>query len=142
MWSPSGDRIVYQRVCGVQPFHLFPCREQHDVVVLTPGSTSNEATPAGSEVVLPGAVTGGPDGPEVWWPFEVSWSPDEKTLLYVAWSEALSPSQTSRSASEGGLVLVDPNASAPPVLLHTGNIRVVAAGGPLRIPGTSWGRLP
>ena len=41
IWSPNGEQIVYQRLCDVHPNGRHPCREQHDVVVLTAGSGSS-----------------------------------------------------------------------------------------------------
>ncbi|WP_107771057.1 PD40 domain-containing protein [Nocardioides sediminis] len=67
VWSPTGDRIAYQRLTGDA--------ERHEVVLT--------AVADGSETVI--------DAPEAdgrfWYPFTVSWSPDGSTLLYAAWTE-------------------------------------------------------
>ncbi|MEO5665617.1 MAG: hypothetical protein ABIR39_20305 [Nocardioides sp.] len=67
VWSPTGDRIAYQRLTGQG--------ERHEVVL------ANVAD--GTETVIAAPETDG----EMWWPFTVSWSPDGTTLLYAAWTE-------------------------------------------------------
>jgi hypothetical protein len=131
VWSPAGDRIAYQRICAVHPLGKAPCREQHEVVLLTPGKTVSETKPVGSEVVLPAARADGADGPAMWFPAMVSWSPDGQKLLYSAWSEAVTPGQPSPLG--GGFVVIDVRASSPPFLLLEGD---VATG------DHPWGRLP
>jgi hypothetical protein len=69
VWSPSGDRIVYQRL-------------------ETPGVVSGERHVAVLVDVADGtaAVVDPPKaGGHIWYPFTVSWSPDGTTLLYAAW---------------------------------------------------------
>ena len=68
-WSPTGDRIVYQRMKGGG--------EAHDVVLVTPDD--------GSEVVLSDLRLPGTDASVSWRPDSVTWSPDGKELLYSAW---------------------------------------------------------
>jgi Tol biopolymer transport system component len=70
VWSPAGDVIAYQRRIG--------CCESSEVVLVS-------VTDA-SETVIEPPVTDGPDGPLMWFPYFVAWSPDGTTLLYVAWS--------------------------------------------------------
>lgn len=133
VWSPAGDRIAYQRICAAHPLHpAAPCREQHDVVLLTPGTTLSETKPVGNEVVLPVVRVAGADGPSVWFPFQVSWSPDGRKLLDVAWSEPVGPGQPNGSLI--GLVVVDVGASSPPILLHEA--------GDISFGDGLWGRLP
>jgi dipeptidyl aminopeptidase/acylaminoacyl peptidase len=67
VWSPTGDRIVYQRMRGAS--------ENHDVVLLNPED--------GSEVVLPELRL--PRSDASWRPDSVTWSPDGKELLYSGW---------------------------------------------------------
>jgi Tol biopolymer transport system component len=69
VWSPTGDRIVYQRMKGGG--------EAHDVVLVTPDD--------GSEVVLPDLRLPGTDASVSWRPDSVTWSPDGSELLYTAW---------------------------------------------------------
>jgi len=70
VWSPTGDRIAYQRMVN---------GELHEVVLVNVAD--------GTETVIEPPRTDGPDG-RVWYPFTVSWSPDGTTLLYAAWSDA------------------------------------------------------
>ena len=67
VWSPTDDRIAYQRLTTA-------FGETHEVVLVN-------ATD-GTETVIEPPETDG----RVWYPFTVSWSPDGTTLLYVAWS--------------------------------------------------------
>jgi hypothetical protein len=72
VWSPSGDRIAYQR--------LIPGRgEAHEVVLVD--------TADGTESVIEPPDTDGP-GKMLWYPDVVWWAPDGTTLVYSAWSEA------------------------------------------------------
>jgi dipeptidyl aminopeptidase/acylaminoacyl peptidase len=71
VWSPAGDRIVYQRMKGAGT-------ESHDVVLMTLDD--------GREVVLPDLrVPGDPGVSGPWRPSGVIWSPDGSELLYTAW---------------------------------------------------------
>ena len=70
VWSPTGDRIVYQRMKNGGT-------EAHDVVLVTPDD--------GSEVVLPDLRLPGTDASASWRPDSVTWSPDGNELLYSAW---------------------------------------------------------
>jgi Tol biopolymer transport system component len=138
VWSPAGDRIVYQRICGGVPGHAAPCRERHDVVLLAPGSTVSATDPAGSEIVLPPARAERPEGASIWWPFEVSWSPDGQQLLYVAWSEPIGRSSSTQSTA---IVVVDPHGTLPTVVLREATIAVANVGF-VRILASSWSRAP
>jgi hypothetical protein len=71
VWSPDGQRIVYQRMFR---------GERHEVVIVSPDDRSPE-TGFGHEVVIP------PDDPVTGlFPWRVTWSPDGEYLLYRAWS--------------------------------------------------------
>ena len=63
----------------------------------------------GSETVIEPPETDGPNGPECWYPYSVTWSPDGTTLLYSAWSQCdvgTSPTGGSPFAwTTGGAVL-------------------------------------
>lgn len=77
VWSPTGDRIAYQRLvrdCD------WPCGERHEVVLVSVAD--------GNEAVIEPPETDGPNGPMSWYPYSVTWSPDGTTLLYTAWSQA------------------------------------------------------
>ena len=69
VWSPTGDRIVYQRMKTAGT-------EAHDVVLVRPDD--------GSEVVLPDLRLPG-EASVSWRPDSVTWSPDGNELLYTAW---------------------------------------------------------
>ena len=65
VWSPTGDRIAYQRLDGTSA-------EGHEVVLVN--------VPDGTETVIePPKIDG-------WYPYSVAWSPDGTTLLYTAWT--------------------------------------------------------
>lgn len=72
VWSPTGERIAYQRQVG--------CCETHEVVLVDVAS--------GTETVL--------DGPQGWRPFHVTWSPDGTTLLSTAWNQAFNGGRAAR----------------------------------------------
>ena len=71
VWSPTGERIAYQRLA-------YGSGERHEVVLVSVAD--------GNETVIGPPETDGPNGPESWYPFSVTWSPDGTTLLYSAWS--------------------------------------------------------
>ena len=66
VWSPRGDRILYQRRIG--------CCETSEVVLVdvVDGATKVIDNPKGL-------------GNQSWLPYTVTWSPDGTTLLYTAW---------------------------------------------------------
>jgi dipeptidyl aminopeptidase/acylaminoacyl peptidase len=65
VWSPTGDRIAYQRLDGTSA-------EGHEVVLVSVAD--------GTETVIePSKIDG-------WYPYSVAWSPDGTTLLYTAWT--------------------------------------------------------
>lgn len=99
VWSPTGDRIVYQRVSPGSA-------ENHDVVLITPD---------GSETVLPHLRLPGAD--EIWWPWRVTWSPDGSHLLYWAWAYP-EPAGPERNA----LIAVPLDPTSAPVVLYEGPI--------------------
>lgn len=66
VWSPRGDRILYQRRIG--------CCEASEVVLV---SVADGAT----KVIDNPSV-----GNRSWLPYTVTWSPDGTTLLYTVWS--------------------------------------------------------
>ena len=74
VWSPTGDRIVYQR-CEGWPDVVGCNGEEHDVVLVSVAD--------GTETVIEPPTA---DGRE-WYPYSVSWSTDGTTLLYAAWAD-------------------------------------------------------
>jgi Tol biopolymer transport system component len=70
VWSPTGDRIIYQRM-------KHGGTSAHDVVLVTPDD--------GSEVVLPEVQLPGDDASVSRRPDSVTWSPDGNGLLYTVW---------------------------------------------------------
>ena len=72
VWSPTGDRIAYQRCEGWPDVEC--SGERHEVVLVSVAD--------GTETVIEPPKA---DGHE-WYPFTVSWSPDGTTLLYAAWN--------------------------------------------------------
>jgi Tol biopolymer transport system component len=94
VWSPTGDRIVYQRALH---------GELHNVVLVTPDD--------GNEVVLPALRLPGEDVSVDRRPDSVTWSPDGKELLYSAWV----------SGRTGRVLISRPlEPGADPVVLHEG----------------------
>ena len=122
VWSPTGDYIVYQRMCDAFPDQS--CGERHDVVLVTPNGESERVLPP---LALPGSDT------SAWYPFRVTWSPDGAELLYVAWS--YSAQDTERTAVIAAPI--DPHSS--PVVLHE-DARVSVYQGDGAVPVQSWGR--
>ena len=72
VWSPTGDRIAYQRLIG--------SGERHEVVLVSVAD--------GTETVIAPPEIDGSDGQARWYPYYVTWSPDGTTLLYAAWGQA------------------------------------------------------
>ena len=135
VWSPDGERIVYQRVCRSHPADASrTCREQHEVVVVTPGDPADQSAVA-REVVTVAKSTEGSGS--YLFPFRVTWSPDGEYLLYLAWSEV-------RPRLPVSLVAVPVDRQAPAVVLsqlegivpHDGYPDTAAA------PVQTWGRRP
>jgi hypothetical protein len=67
VWSPAGDRLVYQRLC---------CGgERHEVVLVDVADGTETATQLVADDGTP------------WWPSEVTWSPDGAMLVGGAWPD-------------------------------------------------------
>jgi sugar lactone lactonase YvrE len=69
IWSPTGERVAYQRLSGASG-------ERHEIVLVNVGD--------GTETVIEPPKTEGPDGPQIWYPDSVTWSPDGTTLLITS----------------------------------------------------------
>ncbi|HSO48915.1 MAG TPA: hypothetical protein VLS86_00090, partial [Acidimicrobiia bacterium] len=126
VWSPLGDRIVYQRVCSTYASSFSPtqpCREEHDVVLVTLD---------GTETVLPHLRLPGSDATEPMWPYRVTWSPDGEQLLYQVWGSA-------DSDFTEALIAVPLDPSSPPIVLYEGDGGYVDDGW---FAFQSWGRQP
>jgi Tol biopolymer transport system component len=67
VWSPTGDRIAYQRLVSRSG-------ESHEVVLVNVAD--------GNRTVIKPPMAGG----ATWYPDMVTWSPDGTTLLYAGWS--------------------------------------------------------
>lgn len=76
VWSPTGDRIAYQRCQpdADQSPDFYCTGERHEVVLVTVAD--------GTEMVIKPPKT--PTGP--FYPYTVTWSPDGTTLLYSGWT--------------------------------------------------------
>lgn len=76
VWSPTGERIAYQRlVCDFAG----SCGERHEVVLVSVAD--------GTETVIAPPQTGDQNLSVSWYPLIVTWSPDGTTLLYTAWNQ-------------------------------------------------------
>lgn len=116
VWSPAGDRIVYQRL-------LDETGEKHEVVLVDVAD--------GSETVIEPPRTDGPNGPEMWFPWSVTWSPDGTTLLYSAWS----------GGDANGVLAVDADAPTQVTVL-TDRERLAGVYGRWWVLPQMWGRQP
>jgi Tol biopolymer transport system component len=124
VWSPSGDRIVYQRLCESQ-WDGSPCREASDAVVLTVGAGSDWLASAVTEMVMPRSFLQGETEVGIQ-PGRASWSPDGSSLLYVGGP---------------GLVVVPVMADASPTVLVEDDT-LDAEDGRFEVPLQRWGRRP
>jgi Tol biopolymer transport system component len=79
VWSPDGQTIAYQRGCRAEN----PCGEASDIVLLDPDATLD---PAGGDEVFISRFRTAIDGAErTLDPYRVTWSPDGRYLLSMAW---------------------------------------------------------
>jgi hypothetical protein len=118
VWSPSGDRIAYQRICCSG-------RETHEVVLVSVAD--------GNETVIEPPQTDGPNGPAKWYPYGVTWSPDGTTLLYTAWQQG--------GGAGGGMITVPADSPTDVTVLSD----AVGAGDYYShgwAPTQRWGRQP
>ena len=95
VWSPTGDRIAYQRCVG--GLDVSCSGERHEVVLVN-------VTDGTEKVIEPPKAEG-----QEWYPFTVSWSPDGTTLLYAAWTRV----------SDGVIAVPADKPSAATVLIHS-----------------------
>jgi Tol biopolymer transport system component len=129
VWSPDGKTIAYQRrVRG----------ERHEVVLVTPDDRSAQ-TGLANEVVMPQKRTADGSSVELW-PWRVSWSPDGRHLLYVAWTYP-NGCCGEGTVEETLMVAVPTDPDAPAVVLAD-NVLSYESGDTMRVPFQIWGRLP
>jgi Tol biopolymer transport system component len=124
VWSPSGERIAYQRLVGRSG-------ERHEVVLVDVAD--------GHETVITPPTTAGPEGPLWWYPFAVSWSPDGRTLLYSAWNL----DKNSRQTMPSGTLAVSADAPTRATVLE--QFPLGGQGRPSAAPEArtqAWGREP
>ncbi|MFZ1412605.1 MAG: hypothetical protein WAS07_14225 [Micropruina sp.] len=108
VWSPQGNQVAFQRLCDTytdDSGRARTCLEEHEVVLVTV-KDGDPGGPFGTQKVIapPKPTLGGKSSP--WFPYSVSWAPDNLTLLYVAWG----PSGT-------GILAVPMDSATPPSLL-------------------------
>ncbi len=121
VWSPAGDRIVYQRLIQGRG-------EAHEVVLVNVRD--------GSERVIGPPVTRGFEAGR-WYPDVVWWSPDGTTLLYAAWSEE-GPGRA--GIAGGGLIAVPADRPNDATVLIAGSRPVPDAYSHPWAPIQMWGR--
>ena len=97
-----------------------------EVVVVTV-SDDDPLEPAGTQRVIPPPQTTGPTADGPWYPFNVTWSPDGTTLLYLAFMEG----------GPNSVVAAPVDGETPPVVL-SGRLDVV---GVLRVPVAAFPEL-
>jgi Tol biopolymer transport system component len=85
VWSPDGETILYQRGFS---------GEHSEVVLLTPGDLSDDAVRP-REAVLPVTARGASERLD---PYRVTWSPDGRYLLMMAWG--VPPDTTTGTAED------------------------------------------
>ncbi|MHA6508523.1 TolB family protein [Tessaracoccus sp. Y1736] len=125
VWSPDGDHVAFQRSCDTYVDEAGQeriCLDEHEAVVVTVGG-DDPRTPFGTQTVIPAPQTTHGGKVQVWAPYSVSWSPDGKALLYIAWSY---PGY--------GILAVPVDSSSPPVVLDD----VLGVGGHIGQPWNTF----
>jgi Tol biopolymer transport system component len=90
VWSPTGERIAYQRCEGGPGAEC--SGEAHEVVLV-------DVEDGAETVIAPPTAEG-----HVWYPFTVAWSPDGTSLLYAAWHTDGEPTPDGGKTAPGGVV--------------------------------------
>ncbi len=135
VWSPDGGRLAFQRICDRYPTLTGiggPCREQHEVVLVSMEADGTGPSKAPPVVIAPPRTEGAVE-PTWWYPYGFSWAPDGTQLLYLAWPDG-GPGSVASLDSATGLLAVPLDAGRPPVILYRGNADVH--------PTQAWGRQP
>lgn len=125
VWSPTGERIAYQRLLGGG--------ERHEVVLVNVAD--------GKETVIAPPQTDGPNGPEAWYPYSVTWSPDGTTLLYSGWRIAVEHLAVGASLSDG-VIAVDADNPTNVTLLTDRSTLTGFVYDHVWVPVQMWGRQP
>jgi Tol biopolymer transport system component len=133
VWSPTGDRIAYQRCQGE---HLEPNRdrvcsgERHEVVLVSVAD--------GTETVIEPPKADG----HKWYPFTVSWSPDGTTLLYAAWNFDGQPLPDGGKTLPEGVIAVPADMPSDATVLIELDRPVPGYASHRWAPIQMWGRQP
>ncbi|HSN43088.1 MAG TPA: hypothetical protein VLR88_03420 [Propionibacteriaceae bacterium] len=109
VWSPDGNRVAFQRLCDTYMADSGrdqTCLEEHEVVVVAV-TDHDPRGPSGTQTVIPAPQTTIGGQTRQWFPYSATWSPDSRTLLYVAWS-----------ALGSGILAVPVDSATPPVVLE------------------------
>lgn len=129
VWSPDGKTIAYQRGVG--------CCEKHEVVLVSPDDRSGQ-TGLAREVVMPTERTISGGSSLNLYPWRVTWSPDGRYLLYVAWTFPNGTGEQTWVAA----VPTDPDAPAVVLADMDGIAAYDFSDDTMRVPTQIWGRLP
>jgi len=130
VWSPDGRTIAYQRsISG----------ERHGVGLVTPDDRS-APTGLAKEVVMPTERTTADGSSLELWPWRVTWSPDGKSLLYVAWTY---PNGRSGAGTvEKTVMAAVPTDPKAPAVILADDVLAYDSDDTMRVPIQIWGRLP
>ncbi|WP_374312080.1 TolB family protein [Microbacterium sp.] len=112
VWSPDGERIVFQRTCTRNCADLSTELRQDEIVILSVAE-DDPLGPMGTQTVLAPTQTTEGSEPRLWIPVTVSWAPDSSTLRFIGWE--LRPS--GEMASGSGLLTVPVDGAAAPAVL-------------------------
>ncbi len=137
VWSPDGNRVVFQRRCAtyvIEPGLEAVCDAMHEVVVIAV-SDHGPGGPFGTlKVIAPPRTTRDGEA-RVWAPYSVSWSPDSTTLLYIDWSRGIP------NYSVQGILAVPVDSATPPVVIED-YLSDEPHGGEPWNTFQSWSKLP
>ncbi|WP_404430265.1 hypothetical protein LG299_11330 [Microbacterium lacus] len=84
VWSPDGNRIVYQRTCSQDCADLPSDLRQDELGMVIVGS-GDPLGDVGTQVVLPSTRSAESSEPRLWIPVTVTWAPDSTTLRFLGW---------------------------------------------------------
>ena len=132
VWSPDGNRVVFQRRCDTHTDGSGTnraCIEEHQAVVVTVND-HDPLRPSGTQAVVAPPQTSVAGQLRQWFPYSVSWSPDSRSLLYLAWS-----------SSGSGILAVPVDTSTPPMILED-TLGLTGHGGEPWNTFQSWSNKP